>query len=1210
MRNVSEITAWTWLGRKTAVLLSAMALLTASGCGGGGGGSTPPPPQPDFSLQLSSATASVNAGSTTQVSVSVVPSNGFTGSVAITATGLPSGVTASGLSVAAGASGVITVAAMTGVSNSTSTVTITGTQGTLTHSAALQLTVVLPPGTVTVSPSTLNFGNEPVSDTAISQMVTVQNTSVFTVNVSTTAISGTNAGDFSAQSGQSSCGNLGGGASCKIAVSFTPQALGPRTATLSITDSASGSPQTVSLSGTGTPTNKPPTRSRSNYVRTDAVTEYFGYSSVNFEVFDPVMKRFFVADPAGNEVDVLDAQTQTLLARLVIPGATSIDETPDHSTLWVATEQSDLYTIDPVGMTVTSRVPSGQIGPYGYPAAGVRVLANGNLVLLGGPVTIDGTLGFAVWNPSDNSITMYGGVPAGSGGTALPNCVAIGAFTLTGDRTKIVEGSILSDGTLCVLDPSTGSFLTVSSGREFLFSVGVTPDGKSILVPLYPSTVAVFDVATLNQTTSFTVVGDTSSAASLLVSPDSKTLWMAAGGDTVAYDLATGSLKGWVPGPYLPPISSGGAGGPINSPSLQTFDNTGLISGPMEEGVGFLDTTAMVAGQPPFTFANAYLTPATGPLAGGTQTTWVGTTAANLSAVYIGSTPATSFSQAQDGMFTATSPAAAAEGPATIYALTSDGDEQFVPDGFSYGPTILEVTPNVSVAAGGGTGIVYGYGFGSAASSTIPTDLTVTVGGKSVAVNGYSDNAYGVGSPPFLLEAFSFQFPAGTAGTTADIVVTTPAGTSTASGAVSYVPQPMQYPLPSASLAQGIYDAKRDVYYFTDAAKIQVFSRTKGKWLSPIAMPVAPTGLTHRLWGLAISADGSKLAVADAGAQVLYLLDPDAPASVKQFLVVPYASGSPYSGDVISSPIGLAVTNAGVIYYCTSVYGGSGFSGLFKLDTSSGTTLDYGLDADDDSETRVALTADESLLYFNDTGDAGYPVVIDTATDDLIFNGQYPGGDDDLALAANQQEISFPGIVYDSNYNPLDYWTLNDREIQNTQWVYGMKASPDGNLILQPSVTGLDVFDAHAGKLWTRIAFPFSLDENYDALVSDGVDNVLVAITGTAGDGVAVVDLSGLAEPAPWPFVKGRRGENRFGGLHLQKRSAGTVNRPTAAEGAVPVPSLAQVRRVPHKVRGVILAPHKAAASAFAHSEEAMRKGVRFVEVEPDPGQRLIPAAK
>jgi len=46
-------------------------------------------------------------------------------------------------------------------------------------------------------------------------------------------------------------GDLGGGASCTINVLFTPQASGTRTATLLIADNATGSPQTVALSGTG-----------------------------------------------------------------------------------------------------------------------------------------------------------------------------------------------------------------------------------------------------------------------------------------------------------------------------------------------------------------------------------------------------------------------------------------------------------------------------------------------------------------------------------------------------------------------------------------------------------------------------------------------------------------------------------------------------------------------------------------------------------------------------------------------------------------------------------------------------------------------------------------------------------------------------------------------------------------------------------------------
>src|SRR5207248_11560613 len=42
------------------------------------------------------------------------------------------------------------------------------------------------------------------------------------------------------------------GANCSINVTFTPTALGARTGTLSVTDNAGGSPQTVALSGNGT----------------------------------------------------------------------------------------------------------------------------------------------------------------------------------------------------------------------------------------------------------------------------------------------------------------------------------------------------------------------------------------------------------------------------------------------------------------------------------------------------------------------------------------------------------------------------------------------------------------------------------------------------------------------------------------------------------------------------------------------------------------------------------------------------------------------------------------------------------------------------------------------------------------------------------------------------------------------------------------------
>jgi hypothetical protein len=45
--------------------------------------------------------------------------------------------------------------------------------------------------------------------------------------------------------------SVAAGGKCTIAVLFTPSAIGTRTAALSITDNASGSPQSVSLSGSG-----------------------------------------------------------------------------------------------------------------------------------------------------------------------------------------------------------------------------------------------------------------------------------------------------------------------------------------------------------------------------------------------------------------------------------------------------------------------------------------------------------------------------------------------------------------------------------------------------------------------------------------------------------------------------------------------------------------------------------------------------------------------------------------------------------------------------------------------------------------------------------------------------------------------------------------------------------------------------------------------
>ena len=108
-------------------------------------------------------------------------------------------------------------------------------------------------GTTTVaslSPTSVSFGNEPIDVTSSAQSVTLSNTGTATLGITSIGLAGTNASDF-AQS--NACGSsLAAGANCTIVVMFTPSEAAAETASLSITDNASGSPQTVSLTGTGT----------------------------------------------------------------------------------------------------------------------------------------------------------------------------------------------------------------------------------------------------------------------------------------------------------------------------------------------------------------------------------------------------------------------------------------------------------------------------------------------------------------------------------------------------------------------------------------------------------------------------------------------------------------------------------------------------------------------------------------------------------------------------------------------------------------------------------------------------------------------------------------------------------------------------------------------------------------------------------------------
>ena len=105
--------------------------------------------------------------------------------------------------------------------------------------------------TATLTPATLTFVATAVGSSAPAQTLTLKNTGTASLTIGSIAVWGTNASSFTL--GSNTCGaTLAAAASCTFAATFTPTLAGALTGTIAITDDASGSPQTVTLKGTGT----------------------------------------------------------------------------------------------------------------------------------------------------------------------------------------------------------------------------------------------------------------------------------------------------------------------------------------------------------------------------------------------------------------------------------------------------------------------------------------------------------------------------------------------------------------------------------------------------------------------------------------------------------------------------------------------------------------------------------------------------------------------------------------------------------------------------------------------------------------------------------------------------------------------------------------------------------------------------------------------
>src|SRR5947209_5276589 len=180
---------------------------------------------PNFTLSAAPGSLTMTQGSSGPVTITVSPQNGFTGSVNLSASALPSGVSAAFSPNPTANTSTLTLTASAAAAPGTVTVTVTGVSGGLTNTTTITL-AVNPVGnyTLSASPNSVSI----FQGTAGASTITVTPQSGFSSSVSLSA-SGLPSG---------------------VAASFSPNPA-TSTSTLTLTASSTATPGTVTLTITG-----------------------------------------------------------------------------------------------------------------------------------------------------------------------------------------------------------------------------------------------------------------------------------------------------------------------------------------------------------------------------------------------------------------------------------------------------------------------------------------------------------------------------------------------------------------------------------------------------------------------------------------------------------------------------------------------------------------------------------------------------------------------------------------------------------------------------------------------------------------------------------------------------------------------------------------------------------------------------------------------
>jgi IPT/TIG domain len=928
----------------------------------------------------SSSLTLIQGNSSSPVNITIDPINGFTGTVQVTLSGIPSGVTtspATPLSIAGGQSAAVVFGAAPNATAGTFNLTAQGTSGSLSHSAPLALSI------------------QASAASNLSRSVFLRNDSVPVVDM---------------------------------------------------------------------PPGEPPRRE---------------------VVYDSAGSRFFVANSAMNRVEVYSDQFPSLTATIDAPTASSVDLSPDGSTLWIGTRTEQLLAVSTSNLQISARYPMAGLAPIPG-AVFIRptealALSSGKIALRLRQSSASESL-LALWDPASNTATnLTSSAPA-----VFQN--GLGVMARSGDHTRFLVAANDASGEVALFDSNANLLAGPQPiGSGSITAVAANSNGTQFAVLLNAN--GAQQVLLLNAQLGVTASYSSTNAASLLFSPGGQSLYVAESfsNSRVITALAAANLQkiGQVPDLAVQGIPT----------TLEDSDSSKFLLGLGNRGVAALDVSSPATlSTPGPAFASAPVaSPAEGPNTGGTSITLSGSNFSSAAQIRFGSQTPLNAGVSGATQLQIASPSSAVPGPVNLIAYFSNGWLAAAPDAFTYGPTVLKVLPNAASSAGGATVHLIGHGFGSSTGA-----ITVTIGGQSAAIQSVQalpafaptlglDSTY-----PFPLECITLTTPAGTPGK-ADISTSTPAGSATLAKSFQFLAPSQTFPNPP--LYKFIaYDQSRQQLYLSATDHVDVFNLSTQAFGSPIEPPPNGPLPDAGLRGMALTPDGTQLIVADFGAQNVYLINPDGAAYNGSSVNVGGVAGYLNSG-----PSRVAATSAQTVFVGLSGEGGSASSCNNCLGQMNLTAFPPTYEPAPQPE--VTSVTGAPLLQADQAGDSVYLAFSSSPGGPLAsWSASAPNAftlstakdlSTDLSSAASGAmfAVRSNGATEIRDANLVLTASPPSAELENIPGrvaVPGIALHPSGALVYDPWLDGpppaappatgihggVDIRDAHSGRLRLRIYLP------------------------------------------------------------------------------------------------------------------------------------------